>query len=705
MTMQATATTTPSFSHVEGLFTIQVEKLGENSYYPSVLESGEIVWSGALTSDPVVARHAAIRQYHLVSGDLKADQDRVIKINPLLLVPHPKNRFVYESDEETTKLFNQLNTEEGVEPYVSVYIVLEDGTIISGHRRNYVITEQVNPLWAKQGVIKIPVVPAIVRKYASEADELEALVKENQYRENKSRVAILNEAAVLLQVEKLRARERQAQAKRVGESVPKSEQGRSIRIVAERLNMKATDLQNQLSVDNFLRETITNPELRKLWQKVGDQSTHATVQLRQIWERDREREGLTDAHFVKACEIMLAAGKSKTNASDAITQAKRAIAEEENKKKEAARPANKGSGAVVAPSPGGGGAVNSSSSSGGGGGTVNSSSSLEEGGGTSTADQEASAALEAELKGMHPESRDRWIAASEAQRQTWRLAKKARDEYGDVPTNNRLSKRTELVDRCLQVIDRDRFDYDPFADLTNPNHIPCTNYYTVEDDFLKKEEGKYVNPISGDVFANILWNLQKDCVLALNYWIESGDVKRLFVVSQASIVNLPSCQAVIKKHGMVTAAWSGRLEYEAGEILSHDCYFPREGAPKKISEGNQRYDTVVLFYTTDPEEKLRFEAIFSPVALVTFQKEMVATAALDSAEYIKRPVWVANECMWLGYRLRVELGSEGIWSTFVSEVKEGADEEESESFGRDSEAKAFLMSLVLIKEMEKEMEF
>ena len=697
MAMAATESTSAAFSLTEGFYTIRVEKLGEASFYPSLSKGDDLLWSGALTSDFSVAKYAAIRQYHIHAADLVADESRIIKVNPELLIPHPKNKLVYQDDEETNKLRDQLDTEEGVTPYVSEYIVLEDGTIISGHRRNHVITQMINPeAIAKTGNPKIATVPVIVRRYESEADELDSLVKENQYRENKSRDVIINEAAVLLQVEHLRGLERKAQAKRKGESVPKTEQGKAIRIVAERLGFKATDLQNQMGVTAFI-EKLENKELIKLWKKVRDQATNAAVELRQIWERDRVKEGLTDAHFIKACELILSTGRLR--ASNAMTQAKRAIAEEK-RKSESVKPksgSSGGSGGGKPPS------ANGSPSTSDEEDALTSPSEASEALDEEEADTRdaANSLLQAEVEAIsHPDSKERWLMASEQQRALWRLAKEARDVYGDDPSNNRLSKRGELIDRCLQVIDKDKFTYDPFADLTAPNHVPNENHYTVKDDFLKKEGGAYVNPVSGDVYANILWNLQRDCMQALNYWIEKGNVDTMFIVSQASIINLPTCQEIIKRHGMAIAAWGGRLEYEPGEILTYGCYFPKDGeAPKKVAEGNQRYDTVVLFYSKSAEQKLKFEATFKDVALVSFQREMVASASLDAEEYIKLPVWVANEAVWQGYKLRIAIDAEGVWTTYISEDALGAVEEESESFGTDKEAKAFLMSLVLIKKM------
>lgn len=708
MTTTIETAVAPAFFLEQGMYTIKVESL-DSGFYPIVMDGDELIWSGALTGDLSVAKNAAIRQYHLIAKDLIPNDDRIVKVDPSLLIPHPKNKYVYADDEETTRLLQQLDTEEGIAPYVSEYIVLKDGTIISGHRRNWVIVNELNPRYIKEtGTPKIAEVPVIVREYASEADELEALIKENQYRENKSPEAKLNEAAVLLQIEYLRGLERKRKARQLGQSVPKEEQGRSIHIVAAKLGYGSSDLQNQLSINDFLSkepELKDRTELVKLWKKVRDQATNTAVELRQIWNRDRLRDKLTPRHFLIACELLLKAGKNKLRASNAILQAKQVIAEEERKANEAnAKPSSNKSGGSVTGTP-----PSAKSAPSGGGGAIatdQSSTAVVDGAASAVkgdSKTETAEDLESEVEGMHPESRDRWLEASEEQRAIWRLAKEARDIYGDEPANNRLSKRTELVDRCLEVIRRDEFDYDPFADLTNLEHIPANNYYTVKDNFLKKEGGKYVNPISGDVFANILWNQQKDCVQALTYWIEQGDVDRLFIVSQASITNLPTCQEIFKKHGFVVAEWGGRLEYEAGQILSYNCFFPKEGEPRKVTEGNQRYDTAVLFYSKDPEDKLRFEEFFNQVALVTFQREMVTSAAIDASEYLKLPVWIANECHWEGYKLKVQLDSDEVWTTWYSQDKEdeAAKEEEGEPFGTEAQAKAWLMSLVLLKKMER----
>lgn len=637
-------------------------------------------------SDRETAIHAVIRKYHIVSGDLSADETQVIKVDPSLLVPHPKNKIVYKGDEETTKLYQLLNTDF---PYVSEYIITPEGLILSGHRRNHCINEINEESERLNNTKKIPLVPAIVKSFDSPEDELEALIKENQYRENKSRDTILAEAAVLIEIEQLKAHKRRSQARTGG--VPKEEQGKTIRIVAEKLGMKPTDLENQLRLDKFL-ETIKNEELVKLWKEVRTQSTNAGISLKQIYLRDKDREGLTDEIMIAACHNILSAGKSRTNAAKAVTDAKRAVAE---RNAVIARGKDKKGAATTSTSKG---AANRSTTSGGVPPSIGNNGATAE----ATKDlvddltQEELDQLEKEAEQFLPACRNRWINASEEQRAVWRLAKQARDDYGDKPSDNRLTKRF-LIDMCLQTINRDRFDYDAFADLTNPDHIPSTHQYTVVDDFLKKEGTSYVNEVKGDVFANILWGEQVKCLQALTHWIELGQVDRMFVISQNSITNLPTCQALIKKHGFTVAQWAGRLEFEEGGIFVFNNLFPKEGEPKEGGSSTNRYDTSILFYSKNPEDKLDFEHIFKEHCLVTFQKEMITTSALDAQDSIKLPVWVGTECQWQGYNLRIELDSDGVWNGYM---KQGdAAEALIESLPTDDEIKAYLMSRVLVAMM------
>ena len=715
MSMSATAATQPVFTHQEGLYTIKVEKLGENSYFSCLMGGDDLIWSGSLYGDEVSARHAAIRQYHLTAKDLIADETRIVKINPLLLIPHPKNKLVYRDDEDTKKLYKQLDTDPEVAPYVSEYLALEDGTIISGHRRNYVITEELNPYYIKTtGQPKIAAVPVIVKRYASQAEELEALVKENAYREEKTEDMKLAEAQILMEVEYLRGRERKALAKQKGASVSDEDKGRSIHKVAAQLGFKPTDLSQKLAVDKFIDENVKNATLAALWKKVRTQSTHAAIALRQIWQRDKDREGLTDEHFIRACNLILDAGKSKLNAPNAIAQAKREIAEEKAKSSNGgstSTPAKgkKDSKAASSTTPKSNNNSTSTTSTGGGAAIADDEDDEDETDGAANASeseataQESDAELLKEVEGMPQVCVDRWLAASEEQRQTWRLAKDARDIYSDIPSNNRLTKRF-VIDKCLQVLQRDEFDCDPYADLTNPSHVPAKTYYTVADDFMKKDGGKWVNIAEGDVYANILWSKQVDSMRPLVDQIESGHIKRLFIVSQSSIVNLPTCQDWIKRHNMAIAEWKGRLEFEPGEILRYDAFFPLSGEPAaRVAENNQRYDVTILFYSSDPEDKLRFDTVFSDEALVTFQRDMIATAAIDAKEVLKMPVWVANECVWMGYRLRVQLedGADGLWEGYLSEDKEGATEEHIETLETDDRMKAYLMGEVMLRASSK----
>jgi len=682
-TIEAIPANQLSFQRQEGQYTLSVKEV-EGNYYPCLLDDGNLVWSGSLTSDREIAIHAVIRKYHQVSGDLSADELQIIKVDPSLLVPHPKNKVIYAGDEETQKLYELLNSDS---PYVSEYIITPEGLIISGHRRNFCINQINEESERLHNTKKISLVPVIVKRFDSPEDELEALIKENQYRENKSRDTILAEAAVLIEIEQLKAHKRRSQARITG--VPKEEQGKAIRIVAEKLGMKPTDLQNQLTVDKFL-EGIKNEELVSLWKQVRTKSTHAAISLKQIYQRDKDRENLTDEVMIAACHNLLSTDKSRTNATKAIADAKRAIAERNAVITRGKGKKNSGSG--NAGSGGGGGNSGGAAASNGskGAAAVVESNPLDE------MPEEELEALEKEVEELQPACRDRWINASDEQRAVWRLAKQARDDYGDKPSDNRLTKRF-VVDMCLETIKRNEFDYDAFADLTNLDHIPSTHQYTVVDDFLKKEGSNYVNEVKGDVFANVLWGEQVKCFQALAYWIELGQVDRMFIISQNSITNLPTCQALIKKHGFTVAQWGGRLEFEEGEIFRYNNLFPKEGEPKESGSSTNRYDTTILFYSKNPEDKLNFERVFSGHCLVTFQREMIATSTLDAKEVIKLPIWVGTECQWQGYSLRIELDSDGVWNGYMRQGE--AAEELIESLPTDEEIKAYLMSRVLIAMM------
>ena len=168
------------------------------NYRPILFKDGEVVWSGAASYLTVEqSKDAAIRQYHIESKDLVGiEQDKVIQVDPSLLVAHPQNQVVYEGDEETTNLKRLIDVEK---PYISEYIITPEGVIISGHRRNFVIHE-INYERRLKSLPTIDSVSAIVKSYGSADEELKALILENSYRENKSEETRLREAMVLFEI-------------------------------------------------------------------------------------------------------------------------------------------------------------------------------------------------------------------------------------------------------------------------------------------------------------------------------------------------------------------------------------------------------------------------------------------------------------------------------------------------------------------------
>ena len=644
------------------------------NYRPILFKDGEVVWSGAASYGEVEqAKGAAIRQYHIESKDLMGiPEDKVIQVDPSLLVAHPQNQVVYEGDEETTTLKRLIDVEK---PYVSEYIITTEGVIISGHRRNFVIDE-INYERRLKSLPTINSVPAIVKSYGSADEELKALILENSYRENKSEETRLREAMVLFEIEQRNARQRQAQARLGG--VPEEKKGKTVEIVAKQLGFASTELRSKISLTETHIDLLENPELKRLWSELRDKKLNTAMTLRQLW--DQERGSLTDEHFILAIEILL---DQRISAKKALDKSKLDILESARKEKERQAQTKTRSQAKSKDSSGSPDASDASPD--------DEYSEYDK-------DDEYDEDDEATLEAMpDDERREWWKDASEEQRRLWKIAKKARDTYGDTPSNNRLTPPV-LIERCLEVIDSDHFDYDPFADLTKPDHIPCTRSYTVVEDFLKKEKGEYVNPISGNVYANILWNMQKDCLTALSYWIDKGNIDSMFVVSQASILSLPSCQELIKKHGFVVISWSGRLEYEPGGILVHDCMFPLEGKPKNIPSGNQRYDTVVLFYSKEHDQKLACDRAFSDLALVTYQKDVAIASQLQAEDMIRLPVWTGNQCNWYGYSLIYILDNEGIYTVSIEkdgEPIEGSAEIESEAFYSDVDAKCYAMLKVM----------
>ncbi|NEP14526.1 MAG: hypothetical protein F6K14_30880 [Symploca sp. SIO2C1] len=699
--------TTKYFTKQVDDYTIEVVQTEKGQFYGVVLQNKNIRYTGSVSDDSEQAKAAAIRKYHILSEDLNADPSQIVQIDPELLVNHPRNSIIYANDESTDDLKEQLDIPT---PYIAEYKVTPEGVIISGHRRNYVITQLLKPKDDQEGVFRFGTVPVIVNSYDSSEEEAIALVTENLYRHNKSEDTLLAEARMLQKAyAELGKRNQQTKGVKKGSKI------NSWRQAAEKLGVAQESLRLNVQIDDYINE-LDNQTLLILWKKVKIGSLNAAIALREAREKDK----VSDEILVRACQLLTGekelSGKKRgrLSAQVAIQEARKQLEEERalEEEKNLANPAtssdsepsnpsessDNGLTALQAPMPPG--AVTGSPK------VVNSNTTetgAEEDVEPQTEAQGESFSTQEELfpvpADFTEEQKERWIKASNQQKTVWTLAREAIAK-GDDPKNNRLTPPI-IIDNCLEVVGMDEFDYDVFADLTNLDHIPSKYQYSIREDFTaRSKEGEYINKAEGTIFANIPWNRQSDAFNAIAYWIKQDKIQKAFIVSQASCLNINTTQKIIKDHDMVVASWKGRLEYEPGNILYYDCQFPSDGSDPKIpSAKNQRYETVILFYTKSLEEKLKFERVFSPHALVTFQRSAIAEVLVESDEKISKPVWVGNDCNWQGFCMRVEQTSEGLWDGYLK-AEQDTEEDFIETLPSDVEMKAFLMSRVLLEMMD-----
>lgn len=142
------------------------------------------------------------------------------QIGTHLLHPHPCNQKIYGS-EDVAELAERIKVSGWIKPLV----VTQDNRIISGHRR-----------WQTAISLGYNLVPAERRTFASETEELEALLLENQFRD-KTPEQKVREAGYWKEIEVEKARQRMSEAvsaKNSGvENFPHLDTGKSRDKVAE----------------------------------------------------------------------------------------------------------------------------------------------------------------------------------------------------------------------------------------------------------------------------------------------------------------------------------------------------------------------------------------------------------------------------------------------------------------------------------------
>lgn len=208
---------------------------------------------------------------------------RIARVDTLR--PHPRNSEIYGDprDSQDFTFFVQDCRENGIHPLV----IAEDGTIIGGHRRYYAALQ-----------LGIEELPVAVYRYATPVDMLAALVADNNAR-IKSNWQLSSEAAVLMEVERERAKQRQLSTltnvsnSLVPELVPEREQKGDARdAVGAQLGVSGKQVDNLLTVKravDTLRDAGDDEAADELITLVNRSAKAAAQQARSQMERDARR--------------------------------------------------------------------------------------------------------------------------------------------------------------------------------------------------------------------------------------------------------------------------------------------------------------------------------------------------------------------------------------------------------------------------------
>lgn len=197
-----------------------------------------------------------IGQNSAASGTIEArplaaqEQHMSELIPPAMITPHPRNVAIY-GDEDVTELAERIKASNWIKPLV----VTPGNVIISGHRR-----------WRAAMLLNAAMVPVERRAFASETEELEALLLENASRD-KTTVQRTREAEVWREIERARARLRQlaAQNNDTAKSVPVNlpelgQKGDTRDKVADKIGMSGSTYERASKVVATADELAANGE-------------------------------------------------------------------------------------------------------------------------------------------------------------------------------------------------------------------------------------------------------------------------------------------------------------------------------------------------------------------------------------------------------------------------------------------------------------
>lgn len=196
--------------------------------------------------------------------------------DPSTLSPHPKNEELYGEEQLPVDFVESIDRHGIREPLV----ITDEDRIVSGHRR-----------WQASKELGLERVPVMVESYDSELDEWEALVDFNRQRK-KTPAQIVNEAELLMDVERKRAEQRQKAQLKQGDDqpdrveLPEREKGRARDKAGEQLGYSGSTIERGLRVKQEAESG--DDTAREEWEKMerDEQSIHGAY--------DRVRESRDD---------------------------------------------------------------------------------------------------------------------------------------------------------------------------------------------------------------------------------------------------------------------------------------------------------------------------------------------------------------------------------------------------------------------------
>jgi protein gp37/ParB-like chromosome segregation protein Spo0J len=228
------------------------------------------------------------------------------------LIPHPRNNEFYGDPRLASDFdaFVEYVRRNGIHPL----IVADDMTIIGGHRRYYAAI-----------ILGIPFVYATIYRFESETDKLAALIADNHVR-LKNNWQLAQEAAALIEIEKIRAEDRQRIARLRLSHATESELAVHINAPQKTDGKARNEVGTQLGVSGFqVAEMIAVKEtVEKLEQRGEFEKAEKLIEL----VNKNVQQAAKEARKEKRADLPLTVNKNWITLSEweALDEAQQAIA-------------------------------------------------------------------------------------------------------------------------------------------------------------------------------------------------------------------------------------------------------------------------------------------------------------------------------------------------------------------------------------------